>query len=676
MVGIIGKNGAGKSNFLRGIRRALTGVSGNVGNKEDDLRWGAAKGYVKVGFLVGSQPGWVQRNLASAGGKMEFGESKFKTHSEIEAKIYDVIGYSPKILTDYVFVEQGKIEGILFPIQPADRQKSLQHLFGTQQAELVRDYLQTEINTTVPESRSDAIQKTQVKLDEMEPLIQECLKVREAAQRHMLEPDRLEAHKALVARREAQQAALQASAQASAQAAQYEAELAAETNTLEARRKAAVEYADVLTGLEPATHDSHELIERHSRAQAQMAARQEACRQINAAKAILLEAEPASPAVTQETLETVKEGYRQLLNRVETSRRVVEIGQSGACPTCAQALSPQHIQAHSQQLAHVTQEAKNAHGYIARLDAEHNRYRQDSEQYRIRRGHALRSAEHAEALLAVLPTDETVSEAGLRECHETIEFYEQSKQVYQDVSQAIKLSEQRIRQITEGLARVRSAHASISGALGAPVADEVFRAVQADLSGHERASKEFSESNGRLKALHQQRDTLETELKKYRFEELKLGRIKLWRDKVERARGLLHREQLPAVVARVFLDSINRHLAKYLEIFEVPFVARITPDEVLCSFGSKADVPAGRLSGGQKVMLGLAFRFAVYDQFVSSLGILMLDEPTVFLDDDHVDVAVEMLTRIKSYSKSAGLQLIVVTHDQRLARVFDQTIRV
>ena len=74
-------------------------------------------------------------------------------------------------------------------------------------------------------------------------------------------------------------------------------------------------------------------------------------------------------------------------------------------------------------------------------------------------------------------------------------------------------------------------------------------------------------------------------------------------------------------------------------------------------------------------MLGIAFRFAIYDLFVNNLGFMVLDEPTVYLDHDRIEGVFELLQRVKGYSQAAGLQLIVVTHEARLQGVFDQTIR-
>ena len=83
------------------------------------------------------------------------------------------------------------------------------------------------------------------------------------------------------------------------------------------------------------------------------------------------------------------------------------------------------------------------------------------------------------------------------------------------------------------------------------------------------------------------------------------------------------------------------------------------------------------MSGGEKVILALAFRIAVNSLFASDLGLLCLDEPTAGLDDDNMQCLEKALARLKDLSSERGLQCIIVTHEsERLARLFDNVIRI
>jgi exonuclease SbcC len=118
-------------------------------------------------------------------------------------------------------------------------------------------------------------------------------------------------------------------------------------------------------------------------------------------------------------------------------------------------------------------------------------------------------------------------------------------------------------------------------------------------------------------------------------------------------------------------------MAGYLQAFDIPFTAQIKDDlDVLCVFPGVGEKPAGRLSGGEKVMLGIAFRFAIYRLFAGELGFMFLDEPTVMLDDNKVQGVVDVMQSVRRYAHSTGMQLIVITHKPQLETAFDHTIRV
>jgi exonuclease SbcC len=122
---------------------------------------------------------------------------------------------------------------------------------------------------------------------------------------------------------------------------------------------------------------------------------------------------------------------------------------------------------------------------------------------------------------------------------------------------------------------------------------------------------------------------------------------------------------------------LNVGLQEHMEVFEVPFSCDIDNElNVMCTIPGIGKKPAERLSGGQRVMLGIAFRFAICRLFAAGLGFVVLDEPTVMLDDDHVDIVVDLLNAIKGHLFNAGLQLLVPTHSPQLESTFDSVIRV
>lgn len=79
------------------------------------------------------------------------------------------------------------------------------------------------------------------------------------------------------------------------------------------------------------------------------------------------------------------------------------------------------------------------------------------------------------------------------------------------------------------------------------------------------------------------------------------------------------------------------------------------------------------LSGGEMIALGLSFRLALSMFMVQGeIPILILDEPTPFLDEERKRKLVEIMNR---YLKRIP-QVIIVTHDEELKDVADRVIRV
>ena len=68
---------------------------------------------------------------------------------------------------------------------------------------------------------------------------------------------------------------------------------------------------------------------------------------------------------------------------------------------------------------------------------------------------------------------------------------------------------------------------------------------------------------------------------------------------------------------------------------------------------------AGRLSGGEKVLLGISFRVAVNSMFAIDLGLLVLDEPTAGLDKGNLACLHVAFERLRELSRSRGLQIVM-----------------
>lgn len=80
------------------------------------------------------------------------------------------------------------------------------------------------------------------------------------------------------------------------------------------------------------------------------------------------------------------------------------------------------------------------------------------------------------------------------------------------------------------------------------------------------------------------------------------------------------------------------------------------------------------LSGGQRIALALALRFAISKMLNNRLEFLILDEPTIHMDRYRKRELVDLIGDLKD--KNFVRQLIVVTHDEEIEERADTIYKV
>nr|3QKU_A Chain A, DNA double-strand break repair rad50 ATPase [Pyrococcus furiosus]3QKU_B Chain B, DNA double-strand break repair rad50 ATPase [Pyrococcus furiosus] len=82
--------------------------------------------------------------------------------------------------------------------------------------------------------------------------------------------------------------------------------------------------------------------------------------------------------------------------------------------------------------------------------------------------------------------------------------------------------------------------------------------------------------------------------------------------------------------------------------------------------------PLTFLSGGERIALGLAFRLAMSLYLAGEISLLILDEPTPYLDEERRR---KLITIMERYLKKIP-QVILVSHDEELKDAADHVIRI
>ena len=131
------------------------------------------------------------------------------------------------------------------------------------------------------------------------------------------------------------------------------------------------------------------------------------------------------------------------------------------------------------------------------------------------------------------------------------------------------------------------------------------------------------------------------------------------------------------------LASLERMLNETFElVYENDSYSRIELDEqyrltVYQNDGEPLD--PGQLSGGERAVFNLSLRCAIYRllaegiEGTAPMPPLILDEPTVFLDDSHVSQLLELIDAMRELGVE---QILVVSHDDELVAAADTLLRV
>lgn len=682
ITGILGSNGAGKSNAVKAVRFAVIGDSGNAGAKVDDLNWRAAaegaSGSVELAFVQAGTEGVIKRFVNNARAGLTFGELKAKSVSAVNTEMARILGVPDRTVKDIVFVMQGAIEEILFE-RPAERAKKFQGLFGTENAERLRDLLLQEIGALPTGDVDERMEQVQKELDnEVDPQLRELTADKAQVEEALRGFDR-DVREAVVAKYETADSierqlnalndrintlrASVASERARAAAATREAdELSGEVDKLRDRADASRARLASLDSIRRA-HETHE------RLRAEAAELEEALRR----------PAPVDPGVDEGQLTGGFEALDTVRAALAPKRAFVAAFKGGEgtpkCPTCLQDVHDAGKIA-AQFETEVVQkeiELRQAGEKLTAARAAVEEFKRATQVDVAEKDGARKRLQHIHGTLSTLGvTSYDAAEADnlqgiVAEYDTKLAELNRRRDDQARLAEGIFAGEGELRTLTEQ-------QVSLQGQLqDRPTVDRYNSAKQA-LEMVSRAEAELANLEGQLLQLQRRRASILEELERLRGRGEKLEAVKTYKTLCERARTLFHRDHLPQMVTHAFLAGLNTKIAEYLKLFGAAFACDIKDDlSVVCSFPGTGEQAADRLSGGQRVVLG-AFRFAIYNLFAGELGFMVLDEPTAFLDDDRIQSVVEVMQAVRRYAHQTGMQLVVITHEPELATAFDHVV--
>lgn len=569
IVGIVGRNGSGKSNFASAISMAVSGEFGKR-KKKDLITFGKKKGSIKVSGTIRDKDFSVFRSLHDNACLLEYNSKTIDGADPVNEKMLELMGCDKSFLPNMVFVSQTDILGILFG-RPAERNKMLQKFFGLEKAAKLELMLgQWKSNLTYPAIIDEAQSKAAI--ENLERMIGE--------------------NKNKIAALEAEGV-----------------ELAESVGSTDAER----------------VRDNYNSALRKERLVQSLNELNSNCIKNRESFAALIK-----PKFEQQHLDAIEidiSNGRQALGAIENLARLLDaakcVDSSSECPICKSALT---------QTA-----AEDMRSQRSQCDTTMSRMSEEIRTWE-------RELRTKKQILDRYQADASFLESEYKSDMDKIASIEStlSTEVFPKFDSATYL---------EGIRGIDS----VNGAM---------QSINAQV-----ASLEATNSN-----LLSQIKLHEKDLEDAKKVASEFSGTKIHESRVSRIRDVFRHDGISGRYVNVQMNNMCSSINQYLSSFGAAYAVSVGEgNEFMCNFGDKIR-PAADLSCGQKVVLSLAFRFAACEIFSTGVDLIVLDEPTTWLDKETISNFKNIIESIGELSDSHNLQVLLVTHERSLMPYFRQTI--
>jgi DNA repair exonuclease SbcCD ATPase subunit len=705
IIGIVGSNGSGKSNLLGAIHFALAGEQPGF-TKSELLSWGASEGYVRLTFEHGGITGTIQRALHSATASFKYGTEEVTGTKKVDERVSTILGLDKDLLKQAIFVRQAEIDDVLFT-DPRIRELSFQKLCGIGDAAKIHKKLGDILSATAlppnyDEQIADTVgRQTQMK-DRHAALVASIVSLREHVKAL---PDN---QKVL----------------ADSNAMQRQMEQMRRLNQVLLN---ATDHQRIITGLEvdlsrctPETVNLDGLnaqiealqqtivaADQYRRALAEFERYGNAIVQLGAAP------EPAKLPFDENYIVELERTAAELKSKHDVTWSNIDLYDNLSrtlqgklvegveCPVCGQPIKDATRLAHRK----------------AELQAELRKYAPTPDM--------LKTASMRQTNKTVLEKSNQLIVSHAAQYNTLLAQYTRAEQIV-DGMQAINDDPYVLRQQQEALiakrnaatqeqkryatlqadlasSRKQLAHCTaesleLQQALGTTVTAELdtptdwkrqaeltqvrITELQNQLNNANELRQRLAEFEGMVKELENGIAALDSAIVILQDRRAKQGDYLNVIKTLTSVRDWFHYSNGPHTLAQGVLEIMVHDVNMFLEYFAAPFT--VTCDESTlgfqCIFHDGRAMPmvgypdASQLSGGQKIQLAVAFRFASYCMFANKLGLLSLDEPTVYLDDHNVGRFCALLNKIREVATRMNLQIFIATHEQSVKSFMDTII--
>lgn len=688
---IKGANGSGKSTILQAIYSCLSGdFSPFSGPKPSNIKYNSSgTASIQLIFEHLGETVTVRRYIKAKGGYSEsylqLGKGKFFKEKEISSKLQQLLGINSKVLKEYVFVQQWKMFQFLTATE-SERIKVFQNIFGID----LLDEIWTKLGE-VPQPESEITDLASIKSKLKEQLAEKAAKEAELKELHFIPDDyspETDPNNQIIKNYE-EKLSLQ----------EKENLLLEDAKSL---RRSIEEYDKLLGSLYQNERDIRQklsLFDDNLIAQVneKLAKIQDYYKQNDAFNLVSAEVtryqnelnsliadkpenyipdtgvvDPAKPIDLTNFRD--KQTYLYVCGQIRLLSKLAEIGSElngqSQCPLCDNVLTEHNFSEEKRREKMALLDKYKA------IYSEINPIWEASRAYDQKYSFLSSKLAEAQSKLDLMPVPQKPDFSET----ELFQFVNAKRQLDDDLAALQKRLQdvlikrtqfyEKFEATSKELEKTRRQLSNIT------VTESDAAAARQQILSFIKLNSRKRDLIGEIKVIEKNIDNLKTVLAEF---ELKIQQQLLKnasRKHIHLIRNVFQKNNLPKLVLSHYINSITDEINLILQDFNADFSVKLLPESLSFEaiFTDGTIQPADRLSGGQKVLLALAFRIVINSVFAGEAGLLCLDEPTVGLDVKNMRCFEVALNKLKELSHKNDLQVLLVTHEHVLDSLFDKII--
>lgn len=683
LIGIIGANGAGKSTLINSIYAALTNDFSRFGGTKADViknDCGREQSYIRIAGSHRGQKFELTRWLKPNKNKLVISKTELTKANEVNEAIQNELNIPKSVIDKYVFVNQWDMFSFLSQTA-SERAKTFQFLCGTDSATTIqkacRDFVARHKSTEVVDNSVELHEL----LERQQDAVDDCVAKLSVEQTKMAYPEDLEDALNVLNKKSDCDTALQ-------HVVDSTEDLKATKNRLKKQKKEYSELKETRTSLvakfrEAKQHPMYPLCGMHTSLKVLLKDIAEIKTRLNELADTRQESTEEVARLSEkdsERIDLIPELQKELSELRGLQAHFAKFAASGfsrgeECPTCRQLVDKQHIEQLSSAIDKRDAAIEQRQAELEELQDLEECHQNIIDDYEYSVGAYSKVKEQLEWHVAKLPEGfrpEDIEELSTLKLH-VVKVRNQLSNCSKDRLTGMK---NRIQDRRAEIQKLKADIAEKQALVDEMPTYDAYEQASDFLDDWNEAKALRDRYSGSLESLIAARDStlemlrsLQKRLKKHAAAQ-KLVHV------VSECEDLFHWSGLPKSVSQSNMELLVEDINENLSLFDNPFSVQSSEDlTFLAYFSGKPPVKANQLSGGQKVVLAIAFRAALDRVFGHDVGMMFLDEPTAGLDTDNIDYFHTALQQF-SAKMSGQRQIAVITHVQELESVFDQVVNV